>query len=407
MNFLEATLHNFERAARSLGLGARAQRQLVTPKRQVKVEITIERDDGQIETFIGYRVQHDDARGPMKGGLRYGPAVDADEVGALAALMSWKTAIMGLPYGGAKGGVDCDPHALSRREKQEVTRQLTDGLVDVIGPNKDIPGPDMGTDAQVMAWIVDQYAKHAGFSPGVVTGKPLELGGSAGRVAATGRGCLFALEAALEDLGRPLAGLRVAVQGFGNVGSWAARLVAERGARVVAVSDRAAGLENQDGLDVPALIEHNRKTGTIEGFSGGDFVPRDSVLLSDCDVLIPAAVENVLTESNAADVRARIVVEGANGPTTPEADAILAKNGVVVIPDVFANGGGVTVSYFEWVQNLSQYPWTEARVNEELERRMRLAYAELRSEASAPTELRAAAYRLAVAKVDAATRLRR
>lgn len=406
MRFLDATRYNFERAAHALGLSPKTQRQLVTPKREVKVEITLERDDGSLDTFIGYRVQHDDSRGPMKGGIRYNSMVEASEVNALAAMMTWKTAVMGLPYGGAKGGVDCDPKKLSRQELQRLTRHFVDELFDVIGPNKDIPAPDMGTNAQVMAWIVDQYAKRAGFSPGVVTGKPVELGGSPGRLQATGRGAVFALSALLESLGEPLAEKRIAVQGFGNVGSWAAQLLAERGAKVVAVADVSGAVRNPDGLDVEALSAFAATQGGVRGFGGGEGFPATEILATDCDILVPAAIESVITGDNAADIRAKIILEAANGPTTPEADEILARRGVIVLPDCYANGGGVTVSYFEWTQNLQQYAWTEERVNKELERRMREAFVDIRAKAADPTRLRAASFELGVARVAEATRLR-
>lgn len=408
MQFIEASKFYFDQAAKALSLGSRRERQLLTPMREIKVELTLPLDNGEIATFIGYRVQHDNARGPMKGGIRYNPAVDPDEVTALATLMTWKTAVVDLPYGGAKGGINCDPRQLSQDELQRLTRLWTDAMHDVIGPNLDIPAPDMGTNAQTMAWIVDQYANYKGWQPAVITGKPIELGGSLGREAATGRGCLFALEAVLEDAGRALEGVRVAVQGFGNVGSWAARLLAERGAKVVAVSDVTGGIANPDGLDVSALIAHVAATRGVVNFPGGGNISGEQVLTYDCDVLVPAAMEGVFTKVNAKDVRAKWIVEGANGPTTPEADETFRAAGVTVIPDIFANAGGVTVSYFEWVQNIQAYPWTEEHVNRELRVRMRKAYADIKEQAraSGARDLREAAFQLAIQRVARATKLR-
>ncbi|MEZ6188706.1 MAG: Glu/Leu/Phe/Val dehydrogenase dimerization domain-containing protein [Planctomycetota bacterium] len=405
-SFLEATQQNFTRAAEAIDLGERMTTRLMTPKRELKTELTVSLDNGDVATFVGFRVQHDNARGPMKGGLRYDLHVNPDEVNALAALMTWKCAIMGLPYGGAKGGVCCDPRALSRDELERVTRAFTDEIHDFIGVNVDIPAPDMGTNAQTMAWIVDQYAKFHGWTPGVITGKPLELGGSAGRDAATGRGVMFALQAYLRDRKDSVVGKTIAVQGFGNVGSWAARLLAQQGAKIVATSDVTGGIRNPEGLDCEALFAHVRATGGVKGFSGGEDFPGEELLTSPCEVLIPAAMESVLTAENAGDVQAKVIVEGANGPTTPEADQLLLSKGVTVIPDFYANGGGVTVSYFEWVQNIQQYQWDEARVNAELERRMNQAWADLKAEAQGQPDLRQAAFRLAIKRVASATRLR-
>ncbi len=407
MKFIEASRHYFQQAAKSLDLGERFTRQLVTPEREIKVELTVPLDSGDLATFIGYRVQHDSSRGPMKGGIRYHHNVDPDEVTALASLMTWKTAVVDLPYGGAKGGVNCDPRQLSSSELQRLTRTFTDRMHDVIGPNRDIPAPDMGTNAQTMAWIADQYANYHGWTPAVITGKPLELGGSPGRESATGRGCLYALEAFLADQGRKLEGVTVAVQGFGNVGSWAARLMAEQGARIVAVSDVTGAVYNADGLDVAALYEHVRRTRGVVGFEGGDAMKAEQVLTCACEVLVPAALEGQLTDVNAKDVQAKIIVEGANGPTTPEADETFRKRGIVVIPDIFANAGGVTVSYFEWVQNIQQYRWTEERVNQELRTRMTQAWKDLKAASTNQCkDLRQAAFQLAVSRVARATSLR-
>src|SRR5262249_31870008 len=312
MKATEATNYYFHRSARLLGLDERIERQLVTPFREVKVELTLARDDGTLATFIGFRVQHDNSRGPMKGGIRYHPEVDPDEVNALASLMTWKTAVVNLPYGGAKGGVACDPGALSPREKERLTRQLVDKLHDVIGPHHDVPAPDMGTNAQTMAWIVDEYAKFHGWQPGGVPGKPIELGGSLGRDAATGRGLLYAAECVLGDQGKTVAGHAVAIQGYGNVGGWAARLFAAAGATIVAVSDSSGAIRRPGGLDIAALDAHVAQNRGVTGFTGGDACPGDAILAAECDILIPAALGGVLTKATAPEVRAAIVLEGAN-----------------------------------------------------------------------------------------------
>ncbi len=405
MRFLEATKYNFRRAAKDLGLDDRMITRLITPKREVKVEITLPLDNGDYATYLGYRVQHDDARGPMKGGIRFDARVDPDEVNALAALMTWKTAIMGLPYGGAKGGVNCDPRQLSRAEQQRLTRLFTSEMHDIIGPRTDIPAPDMGTNAQTMAWIADEYSRFHGWQPAVITGKPLELGGSLGRAAATGRGCTIALDLLLRDRGETMEGKRVAIQGFGNVGSWAARLMAEKGAKIVATSDVTGGIRNPEGLDVDALIAHVEEHRGVKGFAGGTDFPGDELLTSACDILVPAAMEGVITKDNAKDIQAKIVVEGANGPTTPEADEMLLAQGVTVIPDFYANGGGVTVSYFEWTQNIQAYRWTEKQVNERLAEMMGEAWNSLKDTASSD-DLRLAGFKLAIQRVAEATLLR-
>lgn len=407
MKATEATNYYFHRSARLLGLGERTQRQLITPLREVKVELTLVRDDGTLATFIGFRVQHDNSRGPMKGGIRFHPEVDPDEVNALASLMTWKTAVVNVPFGGAKGGVACDPAALSAPEKERITRQLVEKLHDLIGPHQDVPAPDMGTNAQTMAWIADEYAKFQGWQPGVVTGKPIELGGSLGRDAATGRGLLYAAECVLGDQGKTVAGHTVAIQGYGNVGGWAARLFAAAGAKIVAVSDSSGAVRRPAGLDVAAVDAHLATTRGVAGFSGGDAFPAEEILHEECDILVPAALGGVLTKATAPDVRAAIVLEGANHPTDPEADEILAKKGVVVVPDIYANAGGVTVSYFEWVQNLAQYYWDEDRVDGELARVMRRAWSDLTGAAKAHgCDLRTAAFALAIARVARATALR-
>jgi glutamate dehydrogenase (NAD(P)+) len=406
LTFLDDTKRNFDRAADALDLSKSMRQRLITPKREVKAELTVELDDGELATFVGLRVQHNNSRGPMKGGIRFDPHVDVQEVNALAALMTWKTALLGLPYGGAKGGVNCDPRTLSRAVLQRVARCFTDEMHEVIGPNTDIPAPDMGTNAQTMGWIADQYAKFHGWQPAVITGKPLALGGSLGRDSATGRGVLFALRNHLEHTGEQLAGKKIAVQGFGNVGSWAARFVAAEGAQVVAVSDVSTCLHNPGGLDVEALHLHKTLTGGLAGYSGGKEITRDEVLTGECDVLIPAAIEGVITAHNAHAIQARIIVEGANGPVTPAADEILLRRGVMIIPDVYANAGGVTVSYFEWAQNIQQYRWDAERVDTELHRMMSHSYRDLIEVAKGSPDLRLAAYKLAVSRVAEAMALR-
>jgi glutamate dehydrogenase (NAD(P)+) len=343
----------------------------------------------------------------MKGGIRYHPQVDQDEVCALAALMTWKTAVVDLPYGGAKGGIAVDPKELSPGELQRLTRVFTQRIHDVIGPYTDIPAPDMGTNAQTMAWIVDEFQKFHGYSPGVVTGKPVELGGSLGRDAATGRGLLYAAECLFEDLGRKVSDFTYAVQGFGNVGSWAARLIHQAGGKVVAVSDVSGAVRNPAGLDIPALLEHTSSKRTVTGFPGGESFAGHELLAEPCDVLVPAALGDVLTRTTAGAVQARYVIEGANHPTDPEADEILRGKGVTLLPDIYANAGGVTVSYFEWVQNVQQYRWDEDRVNVELRKKMRAAYADLRATRDRyHCDLRTAAFVLAVGRVAQATLLR-
>jgi len=403
----EATNHYFTLAAKQLGLDASMAHRLLTPKREVKVECTITRDNGDTETFVGFRVQHDDARGPMKGGIRFHPKVDPDEVNALASLMTWKTAVVDLPFGGAKGGINCDPRSLSQGELQRLTRSFVEGVHDVLGPEKDIPAPDMGTNASTMAWIADEYSKFYGWQPAVVTGKPLELGGSYGREAATGRGLLFALENYFEDVGRHISGTRVALQGYGNVGGWVARLLGARGTRIVAISDVTGAIRNPEGLDLAALDEYVQEHKGVRGFPGGEDFDAAALIFEPCDVLIPAALGEVFNKHNAKDVQARIILEGANHPTDPEADAIFERNEVIVLPDIYANAGGVTVSYFEWVQNIQRFRWNEARVNEELTVVMRRAWRDIAAHAKQlRCSFRSAAFALALSRVAAATRLR-
>jgi glutamate dehydrogenase (NAD(P)+) len=407
MTSAEAANWYFKKAARIMDVGERIETLLATPLRTVSVQVSIELDNGEIRTFKGYRVQHDNARGPMKGGLRFHPEVNDDEVLGLASLMTWKTAVVNLPYGGAKGGIQCDPSALSVKELERLTRKFVDQIHDVIGPTRDIPGPDMNTNPQVMAWIMDQYSRHHGHSPAVVTGKPVDLYGSRGREAATARGLLYVCREILRDVQQPMPGTRFAIQGFGNVGSHAARLFHEDGGTIVAVSDVHGGVVNPAGLDVPALFDYVKRNGTVGGFPGGTPCRNEDVLVTDCDVLVPAAVGGVITREIAADVRARIVLEGANGPSTPEADELFEQRGVLVVPDILANAGGVTVSYFEWVQNMQHIPWDEARVNGDLERVMKDAYERVgQISRTRRLSLRTSAYVLAIGRVGKATVLR-
>ena len=408
MSQLAMVNENIRRAAKVLELGERIEQLLLNPNREVKVEVAIELDNGQVATFSGYRIQHNGTRGPMKGGLRYHPTVDAEEVAALASLMTWKTAVVNIPYGGAKGGVNCDPTKLTPRELERVTRKFTANIREIIGPNVDIPAPDVNTNAQVMAWVMDEYSRFYGFSPAVVTGKPLDLHGSLGREEATGRGVAFITADLMADLGRPLPGTRVVIQGFGNVGSFVALFLHQAGANVVAVSDVSGGLRRADGLPIPALFDYARvNKGSIAGFPGAEAISGDAVFTTPCDIFIPAALGGVLTAERAQALPASIVIEAANAPTTPEGDAILARRQIPIVPDILANAGGVTVSYFEWVQNIQQFRWDVERVNSELRSLMTKAYqdvSQLAKRHNVPQ--RTAAYVLALGRVAKATVMR-
>lgn len=407
MNAAEGSNYYFRKAARIMDVGERIETLLSTPLREVKVQVSIELDSGEIRTFLGYRIQHDNSRGPMKGGLRYHPELDQAAAVGLASLMTWKTAVVNLPFGGAKGGITCDPGAMSLKELERLTRKFIDQIQDVIGPTRDIPAPDVNTNPQVMAWIMDQYSKYHGHSPAVVTGKPIDLYGSKGRDSATGRGLLYVCREILRDVNLPVKGTRFSIQGFGNVGSHTGRLIHADGGHLVAVSDVHGGVRNPAGLDVPALFEHVKRSGTVKGFAGGTPCSNEEVLAADCEVLIPAALGGVLTARNAKDLRARIIVEGANGPIDPEADELLERRGVVVVPDILANAGGVSVSYFEWVQNMQHLTWDEERVNAELEKIMKESYERVTSiSKSRKLSLRTAAYILAIGRVGKATVLR-
>lgn len=407
----EIATHNFDRAAELLDLPPVWRTMIRTPFREMKVEVPLFRADGTIEVFEGYRVQHNGSRGPFKGGIRFSTLVDEQEVKALAETMTYKTALVNVPFGGGKGGVNCDPRTLTELELEHVTRRYVSRIHLILGPQRDVPAPDMGTNAQTMAWIVDQYGRQHGYSPAVVTGKPLELGGSAGREQATGRGVVIVgLAAARDHLAHEPRGLRVAVQGFGNVGMNAALLFAEAGCTVVAISDVSGGFFRADGLDLADASAYLAREGgdrTLDGWGGGEPVSHADFMGVDCDVLVPAAIESAIHEDNADSVRARLVVEGANLPVTPGADAMLAAKGVLVVPDILANAGGVTVSYFEWSQNFQQMRWTEAEVNERLERILLDAYRDVTTTMrSLNCTMREAAFALAIGRVMTAEKLR-
>ena len=400
---LEEGNRYFHQAADLLGLSPRLRSILLTPLRTVKVELVVEADDGELLHHLGYRVQHNAQRGPLKGGLRFHPTLDEAHSAALASLMTWKCAVVDVPFGGAKGGIDCDPRTLSRSELDRLTRAYVRHTKEIIGPQLDIPAPDMNTDSSVMGWIMDEYSKYYGFSPAVVTGKPLDLFGSPGRDGATGRGVAICVEEALRDEGRDVAGVTIALQGFGKVGSSAALELSQRGARIVAVGDDRGGVSRVEGLDIAALARWVAEHRSVAGFPEAEPIEPASVLTQDVDVLIPAAVEDVLTRDNAADVRARLIVEGANAPTMADADAILRARGVRIVPDILANAGGVTVSYFEWVQNIQQFRWDLERVHDELSKTMRRAYravSDLQHETG--TDMRTAAFALAIRRVGRA-----
>ncbi|MEX2175068.1 MAG: Glu/Leu/Phe/Val dehydrogenase dimerization domain-containing protein [Pirellulaceae bacterium] len=403
----EAVRLYFDHAADRLELDQAMRKLLVTPKREVQVQIPVEMDDGRFETFIGYRVQHDDARGPMKGGLRYHHEVDLDEVRALATLMTWKTAVVDLPYGGAKGGIAIDPRKLSLKELERITRRFTDQIHDIIGPDKDIPAPDMGTSSREMAWIRNQWEKYHGFNPAVITGKPVEHYGIEGREEATGRGVGILAYKLLGHLGRKPSQTRVALQGFGNVGSHAAKFLHESEYKLVAVGDHTAAYYRAGGLDVPKLLKHAlANKGTLAGYSEGDKISGDELLEVEAELLIPAALGGVITAKNAERIRAPIIIEAANAPVDPEADEILHRRGIKVLPDILANAGGVTVSYFEWVQNLQYYKWNLNRVRQELEHVLSRAFENVWQEANVQQcSLRTAAYMIAIRRVQAATQL--
>jgi glutamate dehydrogenase (NAD(P)+) len=406
---LESALLQLENAASVLGLDDGLHKLLATPRRSLEVAVPLRRDDGTLEVLQGYRVQHNLSRGPAKGGIRFHPHTNMDEVRALAMWMTWKCALIGIPYGGAKGGVAVDPLSLSRNELERVTRRYASEIIPIIGPEKDIPAPDVGTDEQTMAWIMDTYSIHSGYTvTGVVTGKPVSIGGSQGRGGATSRGVMFSAFSALKEAGVDHRGLRVAVQGFGKVGGLAAQFLHDAGCCVVAVSDVGGGIYNPRGLDPAALLKHLRSgASTVVGYPGTDTITNVELLELDLDMLVPAALEGVIHEGNADQVRARFVVEGANGPTTPDGDKILEDRGVVVVPDVLANSGGVAVSYFEWVQDLQAYFWSEDEVNDRLRTLMEDSYSQVSQLASdKKISLRTAAQVIGVGRVAEAHRTR-
>jgi len=408
LNPFRIAMRQFDTAAEKFGLDPGLREVLRRPRRALSLSLPVKMDDGSIRVFEGFRVQHSNARGPCKGGIRYHPNVTLDEVKALATWMTFKCAIVNIPFGGAKGGIVCDPHKLSKDELERLTRRYAYEISPIIGADRDIPAPDVYTDSQIMAWIMDTYSMtHGNSSPGVVTGKPTFLGGSFGRNEATARGCLFVIRSACEVTGVKLERATVAIQGFGNAGAIAAELLASSGATIVAVSDSRAGILNRGGLNIPALLTHKAKTGSVAGFPDSDPITSDALLELHCDILVPAALENQITLENADRIKARIVAEAANGPTTPDADAILHQHGTMVIPDILANAGGVTVSYFEWVQDLQELFWDEDDVNRRLERVMVKAFADVHTTAKRhQVDMRTGAYILAIDRVATATRVR-
>lgn len=408
LNPFEIAQAQFNTAAEHLNLEAWLREVLRKPKRQVVVAIPTRMDDGSIKVFEGYRVQHNLARGPAKGGIRYHPSVTLDEICALASWMTWKCATVNIPFGGGKGGVVCNPKEMSLLELEHMTRRFASEISFVIGPDRDIPAPDVYTNAQTMAWIMDTYSMTKGSTQlGVVTGKPLQVGGSEGRLEATARGVQFVTREACSEKKIPLKQARIAVQGFGNAGSIAARLLSEDGATIIALSDSQGGIRNDQGLDVQAVVAHKKKTGSLVGYPEADAISNEKLLELECEVLIPAALENQITLENADRIKAKIISEAANGPTTPGADEILHKNGIFLIPDILANAGGVTVSYFEWVQSLQAFFWEERQVNEHLEKVMIRGFREVRAIAREyNVHMRTAAYILAVGRVAEATRIR-
>ncbi|HEX7150418.1 MAG TPA: Glu/Leu/Phe/Val dehydrogenase [Thermoanaerobaculia bacterium] len=408
LNPFEIAVRQFNIAADHLGLDAGTRKVLANPRRSLIVSIPVRMDDGRTEVFEGYRVQHNIARGPAKGGIRYHPGVTLDEVKALASWMTWKCAVVNIPFGGGKGGVICDPSKMSAGELERMSRRYFSELIQMVGPEKDIPAPDVNTNPQVMAWFMDTYSMTIGHTAlGVVTGKPLSVGGSLGRVEATARGVLFTTLEAMKRTNMPIAGATIAIQGFGNVGSNAAKLFHEAGAKVIAVSDVHGAIANKNGIDVPKLLEYVGRERRVTGFSGAEAMSSDALLELECDVLIPAALENQITLRNVERIRAKIVAEAANGPTTPDADVILRDRGILVIPDVLCNAGGVTVSYFEWVQGLYSFFWDESMINQQLEKIMVKAYHDVHDSAQKyKVDLRTGAQILAVGRVAEASAIR-
>lgn len=407
-NPFEAMMSRFDRAAELLDLEPGIYKILRNPEKQLIVSVPVQLDNGDVEVFTGYRVLYNTSRGPAKGGIRFDMKVTLEEVKALAAWMTWKCAVVNLPFGGAKGGVICDPLTMSVGELERVTRRYTKGIISLLGPDTDVPAPDVNTNERVMAWVMDTYSMHVGRTENaVVTGKPIEMGGSQGRKEATGRGCMLVTREALDHLGLSMKGATVAVQGFGNVGSTAAKLMAAEGCKIVGIGDRAGSFYNAKGIDVDAAIAYVQKHRSLEGFTGAEMIDADTLLTLDVDVLVPAALENVITTKNAARIRAKVICEGANGPTTAAADPILDEKGIFVIPDILANAGGVTVSYFEWVQDRMGYFWSEADVNERLGGIMTRSFQDVLSLSKQHrVNMRTAAYMLSISRVATVHRLR-
>lgn len=406
-NPFAAVNYYFDLGATAAGIPEDYRLLLKTPYREMRVEVPVRMDDGRLEVFIGYRVQHNGARGPYKGGVRFHPTADLDEIRALASIMSWKTAVVDIPFGGAKGGIQVDPHTMSQREIREMTRRYTSHISYILGINRDIPAPDMNTNAQIMAWMMDAYGQKHGYTPGIVTGKPIALGGSPGREPATAQGLAYVLEAAAPELDFKLEGARVAIQGFGNVGSWTARILSKMGCKIVAVADHRSGIYDGDGLDIPRLLRHHEEKRMVAGLPGTDALANEELLALECDILIPAAIGGVIDPLVAEKVRAPIVVEGANHPVTPGGDRVLEERGVTVLPDLLVNAGGVVVSYFEWVQNIQEFRWSLDKVNRELKRFITEAWRQVRATSEQERlSLRVAAYMIGVSRVMEATRLR-
>ena len=407
-SIFNAMLQEFDGAARLLGLDPGIWKSLTNPKRQIAVSCPVQMDNGEIEVFTGYRVQYNITLGPAKGGIRYHPDVTLDEVTALAAWMTWKCAVAHVPFGGGKGGIICDPTRMSRRELEALTRRYVAEIIDAIGPDKDVPAPDVNTNDQIMAWVMDTYSMHVGYTATAVeTGKRIEMGGSLGRREATGRGVMIVTREAAKHLGLDINAATVAVQGFGNVGSVSADLLSKTGAKIVAVTDWKGGVHNSAGLDIAKMLDYAKQHKTIDGFPGGESIDNEQLFGLDVDVLVPAALENQITMENAPIIRAKIVAEGANGPTTPEAHRHLHERGVFVIPDILANAGGVTTSYFEWVQDRHGYFWEEGEVNHRLEAKMCEAFRDvLDTSVRYKTDMRTAAYIVAINRVATVTRMR-
>ena len=404
----DITTNQFETAADLLGLSSAMRKRLCTPFREITVQVPVLMDNGQVEIFLGHRVQHNGARGPTKGGVRYHPTVDLHEVRGLATLMTWKTALLDLPFGGAKGGVNVDPKLLSKTELERLTRKFTERIAIALGPYRDIPAPDMGTNGQTMAWMLDEYSQKRGYSPAVVTGKPIGLGGSLGREEATGRGVMITMREAAPDLGIQWRGATAVIQGFGNVGSHLAAALFAEGLKVVAVTDAEGGVYNADGLNVPELMEYTKRTGSVAAYAGAEAISNEQLWRVKCDYMVPAALGGVITkEDNVDDLDCKVVVEAANAPTTPIADKVLEERGIAVLPDFLANAGGVVVSYFEWTQNLQQLRWELEQVNAGLERKMISAYRDVKTLAGQKNvSMRTAAYALALRRVADAEEMR-